>query len=206
MRDEELAAMLAIDAQAFIQNKTRGIQDGYKLNQNRVDWRNVLHNNQNRNNMNGYRNNQPPPPIPPQFQEQYNNFQPLTQPPPGYGEMPDVIPGNIPVAAMQKLMDTLPKDSNGNPILPEEYRTQPVQQESSGLNTSGFQIPNYGNSSQKSLESSETSDKIDNVIAELKLLKRAVNSLTNLLKKSGILEQHKPSIKEEKISEDNTES
>lgn len=190
MSDEELIAMVAAQSQGHMNRLLQGSNDRRAMNENRTDWRRFLGSGGQRppqqRNPNQQHYGHPPPNNHPQQQQ----FGPMDDDYRNFGDIS--IPSEVPSNIHQLPLPPLPKDEHGNPIIPAELQQyfqnnqqQPIQQ--AGLNVGGFEIPQYGNPASSS-SSLKMDEKYDNIIKEIKLLKRAVSTLTNLLKKSILVE------------------
>ena len=177
--DELLVAQLAATSQGFMNHLTRGAKDG-DFNANRTDWRRFLQQG-GRPNPQQYPQNYPPQHN--QYPQNYPQDRPIPPIAGDYGDIPSEVPSQINQIPM-------PRDAQGNMIIPPElaHLAQP-QQQNNGLQVGGFDIPNYGGGTHAGGNASES--KVDTLIKEVKLLKRAINTLTNLVKKS-ILDNVEP--------------
>lgn len=160
MTEEEfLAAQLAGQTNAYMRNILKGGNgDVHNIvgQHNRTDWRQIVANNR------GQR---------PQFREEY---QPNMHHPAAagdYGDVPTEVQSNFGQIPM-------PRDNKGNMIIPPELQNgqQPTV---GGLQIGGFQVPSYGGNA-----GAPKSEQFDQIIKEIKLLKRSISALTNLVKKS----------------------
>lgn len=199
MTDEETIAILAAGAQREMNGLFSGSQDARNMNQNRTDWRRILGQRmQQRGNP-----NMPQQPFQPQFfppnpnypqPQQRNAFPPIDDGMNQYGDTS--IPQEVPANIRQIPLPPLPKDENGNPIIPPELKEMygMAQQQNNpnlGLDIGGFNVPQYNQNNPPQVSAAvniKIEEKYDNIIKEIKLLKRAINTLTNLLKKSKVIE------------------
>lgn len=129
---------------------------------------------------------------PPQQHQQFppSNFQPQQQ---DYQvpQIPDYLPSTMPTNLVE-----FPKDAQGNPIVPPEYRhlipNQPpnINQPAAPVNYSNaaFDVPNYSTTPAVPDES-----KFDIIIKEIKSLKKAINKLIKL-NETAKLPEDKPLI------------
>jgi len=127
-----------------------------------------------------------PPPY------QHNPYQ--QQPPPQQGQYdmytpPDTLPGTIP-SLLQ-----LPTNDKGEVVIADEYKAKldQIAQAHSNVPTSGsgFNIDNTQSFNVPGFDPTKVStftEQFDEVKKELKLLRRAVNTLTNLLRKTILVE------------------
>lgn len=186
MTEEEfLAAQLAGQTNAYMKNILRGGSgDVHNIvgHHNRTDWRQIVANNRGQ-------------------RPQYNrdDYQPNMYHPAAagdYGDVPTEVQSNFGQIPM-------PRDDKGNLIVPPELRQANMLPPSDGLNIGSFQVPSYGNT-----QSAPKSEQYDNIIKEIKLLKRSVSALTNLVKKlivatnPEILESSSTSKEKEKEEKD----
>lgn len=149
--DTLLVATLAATSDKFIKDKWGGSRDIGNIYRNRTDPRRFLGKDQNQ---------QLPPPqqqnIPQQIPVQ-ENFDNLAVPTP-------------------RLLE-LPKNANGQVIVPPELIPNPTPiQQPQGLQTSGFQIPDYSKKEQ-----SDINAKLDNIIEELKIVKKTNAKLLRII-------------------------
>ena len=162
--------------------------------------------------------NYPPPQPPPTYQPQYNsNYPPSPYQPqynPNYPPHPNQNPQQLSPAVMdgEEIPSDIksnvsfipfPKDQNGNPILPPELQNVPpnpayVQQNSNQyLTNTEFVVPNYsetiGETRFASTDSvSLDSNKLDELIKEIKSMKKAINKLTRDISKVIVQNSNEP--------------
>jgi hypothetical protein len=161
MTEEEfLAAQIAGMTNSYMKNIMKGgTGDVHNIvgHHNRTDWRQLVANGQRR----------------PQGQGQYQPDMHHPAAAGDYGDVPTEVSsqyGQIP----------LPRDAQGNVIVPPELRDPNMLPPSDGLNIGGFNVPSYG----VKAAAVPNTEQYDTIIKEIKLLKRAVSTLTNLVKKS----------------------
>lgn len=171
--DTLLAATLAATSDKFIKDKWGGSRDLNNIYRNRTDPRKFLSKDQQ---------HQLPPP------QQQNILQQIPM-----QENFDNLAVSTP-----RLLE-LPKNANGQVIVPPELipNQTPVQQPQ-GLQTSGFQIPDYNKKEQSAIN-----DKLDSMIEELKVIKktnakllRIIQNLNQIVSNLGV----KPEMDKEEIS------
>lgn len=177
--DELLIAQLAITSNGYMNNK--GFQES-SMNENRVDWRRFIQPGQRPPMMPNQNYYQPPYHMGHPQQPQYprNNGIPMEG---DYGNVPSEVTAQISQLPM-------PRDEKGNLIIPPELQhlinPNVAPPQNIGLQVAGFDVPKFGVATSGVI----SEDKADLIMKEIKLLKRAINTLTNLVKKSILIESN----------------
>jgi hypothetical protein len=93
---------------------------------------------------------------------------------------------NQPVEIKPLLPVPVGRDEHGNIIMgnPQEIIQQTVPIQQTGLQTVGFQLPQFGNNGLKTEEESES--KYDIILKELKSLRKAINKLIRVQEQSKV--------------------